>query len=270
MSVRKLLQLTNILVYLFMITVYYLAEGIPLGGYTTNEIAAMYPSILIPASITFKTWGIIYLLLGAFVIYQSKGLFQRRKSDYTFLYQVGWLFVISSLMNSAYLVAWHYQRIGLSLMIMALLLLTLTGIYLRLQINKKSVGKNEKRFVHLPFQVYLGLATIAIIVNGAAWLVSINWKGWGLPPVLWAIIVIILVALVTVAVLRRRRDTAYALVILWAYLGILIKRIQEGPQQYPGVMITTVLCMAVIVLMLNPIVKRNQPMTLNNSSITLH
>jgi len=104
------------------------------------------------------------------------------------------------------------------------LLATLIAIYLRLNIGKAKVSLKEKLLVHLPFSVYLGWITIAAIANVASALVSANWDGFGLSPEIWAVTVLTVALVITLAVIVTRRDIAYSLVIVWALGGIAVKQ----------------------------------------------
>jgi hypothetical protein len=90
------------------------------------------------------------------------------------------------------------------------------------------VAMAEKLAVHVPFSVYLGWITIASIANVAATLVSVNWDGFGIGPETWAALVILVALLISVLVVAIRKDVAYALVIIWALVGIAVK--QSGNQ----------------------------------------
>jgi hypothetical protein len=146
---------------------------------------------------------------------------------------MGWIF------------AWHYEIVPLSMAIMLLLLGCLLAIYLRLGIGKKGHTKKEQYLVHLPFSVYLGWITIATIANVTALLVDVNWNKFGLSEQFWGVVVIMVGIAITLSVLSRRQDVYYCLVVDWALLGILIKRLASSiPAQ--SVIIITILGLVVI------------------------
>lgn len=257
MSRKRLMQILNIVSYVIMICTIWLANRIPIGGYTTGQIAAMYPNLFNSVGVTISIWGIIYAYLGGFVIYQGKDFLKKACEESNYMNQIGWLFVISSLGNSCWILSWHYQKIGLSLIFMGILLLSLILIYYRLNINRSYVGRNEKRFVQLPFQIYLPWISIVAMGNVVTWLDSIKWNGFGISQAFWTILLIIIGALLTCRILQRRRDYVYGLVIFWTFLGIITKGISIDPQRNAPIILTTVFCMTAIVFQLNPRVKRN-------------
>jgi benzodiazapine receptor len=215
----------NIIAFVLTVLVNGLAGSTTLiGGKSTADISDMYPTLITPAGYVFSIWGVIYILLGIFVVFQA--LPSEKGKGYQ--NRIGWLFVLSSLLNIFWLFLWQYEYLSLSVVLMFLLLATLIAIYLRLNIGKSAVSLREKLAVHLPFSVYLGWITIASIANVAAFLVSENWDGFGINQETWATLIIIVALLITLLVIVTRRDVAYGLVIIWALVGIAVK--QSGNQ----------------------------------------
>jgi hypothetical protein len=215
-----LLQSLNVLAFAITITVNALASSLALNGRTTAEVSDLYPTLVTPAGYVFAIWGLIYVLLLVFVVFQALPS-QREKP---FLKQINVLFVLSSIFNVSWLFLWHYDQIVLSVALMFGLLASLIAVYLRLGIGKTSVTLKEKVFVHLPFSVYLGWITVASIANVAAALVSIQWDGFGLANDAWAVLVIAVALLITLAVIATRKDVAYSLVLVWALIGIAVNQ----------------------------------------------
>lgn len=191
-----------------------------IGGKTTADISNANPTLITPAGYVFSIWGIIYILLGIFVAFQA--LPSQKEKGYQ--ERIGWLFVLSSLLNIAWLFLWQFEYLSSSVFVMFLLLATLIAIYLRLNIGKSTVSLRERLAVHLPFSVYLGWITIASIANVAATLVSVNWDGFGISQQTWATLIIIIALLITLLVIATRRDVAYGLVVIWASVGIAVNQ----------------------------------------------
>lgn len=212
-----------------------------LGGKLTSAISDAYPTLVTPAGYVFSIWGVIYILLGIFVVYQALPSQKRRD----FHERIGWLFVLSSLFNIVWLFLWQYEYLGLSVVVMFLLLASLIAVYLRLNIGKSKVPLREKLAVHLPFSVYLGWITIATIADVSVTLVSVNWDGLGISQETWAILVVAIALLITLLVTATRKDIAYGLVIIWALLGIAVK--QSGN---PNIVMATEISAAVIAVAL--------------------
>jgi len=129
---------------------------------------------------------------------------------------------------------------------MLVLLASLLAVYLRLGIGTRPVSWTERLVVHLPFSVYLGWITVATVANLTAVLVHVGWNRFGASQELWTVVVLIVAALVALAVLFTRSDLFYALVILWAFLGILIKRLAVDSPPSRAIIVTLAVTMAAI------------------------
>lgn len=215
----------NILAFVLTILVNSLAGSTTiLGGKNTAQISDANPTLITPAGYVFSIWGIIYILLGVFVVYQALPSQQGKE----FQRKIGWLFALSSFANIIWIFLWQFEILSLSLVLMFMLLASLILIYTRLGIGKSEVSVRERLAVQVPFSVYLGWITIASIANVAVLLVSLNWDGFGINADTWAILVVIVALLISILVVATRKDIAYGLVIIWALVGISVK--QSGNQ----------------------------------------
>ena len=229
--------------FVVMVVVNALANILPLNGISTGEVSDSYPNLFAPAGFTFAIWGLIYLLLGATVLYQL-GLFRGNEQvDTTLLRKIGFMFAVSSLTNAAWIIAWHYDRIALSLILMVLLFLYLADIIVN--INAADLSTREKWFLRLPFSVYFGWITVALIANATTLLVSLGWDRFGLSESAWTIIILSVGALIGIITALRFNDIAYMLVFIWAYIGILVKHLSPSgfDGQYRGVILMLIVCL---------------------------
>jgi len=244
---KRLLQAGNILSVLIAIMVNALAVLLPLNGKTTQELSDKLPNFFVPAGLTFSIWGIIYILWIVFAIYQARDLFKKDEITMPFLSQITWLFILSGVANSVWIFLWHYEYVGLSLLVMILLLGCLLAIYVRLKIGKTSVTMREKLCVHVPFSVYLGWITVATIANVTAFLVSIQWDGFGIDQLTWTILIIAVGTLLTYLMLALRKDLAFSLVVLWAFFGIWLKRMAQ-PNTITDINVATTVSIAIVLI----------------------
>jgi translocator protein len=248
------LRYANIIAFILTVAINGLAGSTTLiGGQNTAAISNKYTTLITPAGYVFAIWGIIYLLLGVFVIYQA--LPRERGSDYHG--KIGWLFVLSSIVNIAWIFVWQYEYLAVSVGLIVVYLLTLIAIYLRVNIGKAKVRTSEKLAVHLPFSVYLGWLSIATIANISLTLVASNWDGFGISPETWAIIVVAVALVLTMLMLRTRKDIAYALVVIWALVGISINQTNQNVVLVTqiGAIIATVAMLVIVALL---VVKRRK------------
>lgn len=221
----------NILLFAVMIVMNYLANALPLNNKTTGALSDALPNLFVPAGLTFSIWGIIYLLVAAFCFIQFKG------SNQVVIEKIGWLFSISCLLNAIWIVAWHYQRIPVSLLIMAGLLITL--IYINMIIRDLPFG-----IIKAAFGIYLGWICIAIIANVTALFVHYNWNGFGISEVAWTIIMISAGVLIVSLALLRLQNPFIGLSVIWAFLGIYLKRQDD----YRTIAITAIISLAVVAI----------------------
>lgn len=249
MSRRNLLlplSILNLLGFLGTVVVNGLANALPINDMTTGELSDSYPNLFVPAGLTFSIWGLIYALLAIFVIYQLVPSARRDAQKASFVQKIGPFFFISSLANIGWIFAWHYEHVALSLVLMLILLGCLIAIYLRLNIGVAEATKAEKYLVHLPFSVYLGWITIATIANVTALLVDLNWDTFGLGEQFWAVTVIVVGIAIALSALFARRDVYYCLVVDWALLGILLKRLSVTTVPDQSVVAVTIAGLALI------------------------
>lgn len=196
-----------------------LANSLPLNNQTTGEISDRFEVYFVPAGYVFAIWGVIYLALIGFGIYQALPA-QRNNSR---LESLGFWFFLSCLANIAWLFCWHYELFALSVVVMLVLLASLIICYLRIDIGSYPTSVAEFLFVNLPFSLYLGWITVATIANVTSVLEFYNWSGWGVAPEMWAVIMLAAAGLVSAVVSLTRSDVVYALVIIWAVIGIAVK-----------------------------------------------
>jgi hypothetical protein len=129
---------------------------------------------------------------------------------------------------------------------MLVLLGSLLAIYVRLNIGRGKRTGAEKAFVHAPFSVYLGWISVATVANITTFLVNAGWGRFGLSEVFWTVLVLVVVAVITILMLALRSDVGYGLVILWAFAGIIIKRLAVDTVTILPLLVTLIVTMGLI------------------------
>ena len=213
-------QIANALSVVIALTVNILASALPLNGQNTGEISDRFPVYFVPAGYVFAIWSVIFIGWIAFAIYQ----FQPAQKESPRLRNLGYLFAISGLFNAAWLVCWHYNLFGLSVLVMLTLLALLIASYLKLNVGRTPVSNAEKWSVELPFSVYLGWISVATVANVSDWLYLVNWNGFGIAPQAWAVIMIVIASVLGVLMTLTRRDSGYVFVLAWSFAGIALKQ----------------------------------------------
>jgi len=216
---KKTLQIANGIAYLLVVIVNYVSVTGALNNNTIGEISDSYNSLFTPAGYAFSIWGIIYMLLLGFIIYQGRSLFTKAKND-EFILHTGWWFVWSCVFNSLWVFAWVYNYTGLSCIIIFLLLISLFKIVLNNRMELDDVPFPKIVFLWWPFVIYSGWVTVASIVNVSSYLVKLKWDGFGISEVTWAIVMISIAVLINILLTWKRNMREFALVGVWSLIGI--------------------------------------------------
>ena len=246
----RLLQIGNIIGAFLTVIINSLANIIPIGGKNTGELSDNIPNLFVPTGLTFAIWGVIYILIIIFAIYLGRDLLKKENITNHFVEKVSFFFIVASLANILWIFLWHYEQVLLSLLAMILLFVSLLAIYIRLNIGIEKVSIKDKLFVHVPISVYIGWITVATIANVTAVLVTIGWDGFGISEDIWTILVIIVATIITILVLIKRKDYAYSGVIIWALLGIYLKRISNDAIYGIKTQIAYTTAIAIIILLI--------------------
>jgi len=194
-----------------MVYMNYLANALPINGKTTGQLSDAYPNLFVPAGITFSIWGIIYLLLATYCVVQFL------PASKEIAMKISWLLIISCVFNGSWIVAWHYQKLPLSLIIMVGLLVSL--ILINLQLKDLPMG-----LLKAAFGIYLGWICIATIANVTTLLVHSGWGGLGISEETWSMIMIATGTMIVSLSVIRIDNPFIGLSVIWAFTGIIIKR----------------------------------------------
>lgn len=219
MKNRKTFIWLNIITFVITLVVNFLATNLPLNNISTGEISDMFDIYFVPAAYVFSIWGLIYLMLLGFVVYQAlpKNINSER------LARIDPWFVISNFANALWLVSFHYLRFQLSLVLMLILLVSLIIIFLKLNIGKEKVGGGDLWLVNVPFSTYLGWITVATIANATQVLYAAGWGGFGIAPEIWLVIMLTAAVVISAVMSFTRKNVPHALVLIWAFIGIAVR-----------------------------------------------
>jgi hypothetical protein len=216
-------RLAALAAFIFMVALNALANILPINGVDTGAVSDSYPNLFAPAGVTFAIWGVIYLLLGVYTIYQ---LMPKDEDMRELTRKLALPYIVTSLANGAWILAWHYGMIPVSMILMLVILASL--IYIGGAIFRRNLTKVQMFLVAVPFSVYFGWISVATIANATVLFVDMGWKGFGIPEAIWTATVMAVGALVASIIMITRRDAAYGFVFIWAYGGILLKHTSEA------------------------------------------
>jgi hypothetical protein len=234
---------------LLTIAVNGLANGLPLNGQGTGEISDRFDIYFVPAGYVFSIWGLIYLGLLVFSIYQALPM----QRDNELLKRIAPAYWIGSLANAAWIFLWHYEFFYLTLIAMLTILASLIYIHAKLFESKDDLGRNLKWFVKYPFSIYLGWISVATIANVSQVLFYSGWDGWGISSESWAVLMISVATTLGLLMQWRENDTPYVLVLVWAFVGIALKQSSNLLVANTAWVSSGILALVVII---NPFLKR--------------
>jgi hypothetical protein len=221
---NTLRQIIVVLSILVTISINILADALPINGLNTGQISDTFQVYFVPAGYVFAIWGIIYIGLIAYAVYQA--LPAQRENPR--MQATGWWVVLGGLANSMWIFLWHYELFVGTLGAMLILLATLIAVYLRLGIGQTKVSVGETWAVRVPFSIYLGWITVATVANVSDVLDFLKWNQFGISAAAWMVVGLVAVLVIAGLMNFLRCDVAYGVVILWALAGIAVKFPQEG------------------------------------------
>ena len=210
------------LLFVGVIAVNALANILPINGYNTGQISAFYPNAFVPAGFTFSIWGVIYLLLLFYTIGYTYYSLKRQAypKAYRFIERINSYFLLTCIFNMAWIVAWHYLQIELSVLIMLLFLTTLIQLFLKTKTTAHDLNLTQRFILQTPFIVYLGWISVATIANITALLVAYKWTAFSIAPVYWSAAMIVIAIVLALLMVKKFQAVSFTLVVAWALWGI--------------------------------------------------
>lgn len=235
-------QWVNIAATIVVIIVNGLANALPIAGRTTGQVSDSFPVVFVPAGYVFSIWGLIYLGLIAFTVYQA----MPAQRDNPVLEKIGYLYAINCAANSLWILFWHNLMLPVTVLLMLVVLGTLIAIYLRVDIGRATpASSREKWSVHVPFSVYLGWITVATVANISMALYDAGWNGFGISGATWTVLLLIVAAGLGLAMTYMRQDLGYNLVLVWAFIGIAVSQAALRSVVFAAALLVIVLVLAV-------------------------
>ena len=204
------------------VIVNWLATTSQINNVSTAAVSDAHPTLLTPQSYTFSIWGIIYLLLLIYVLFQ---LFSHELGKDRILAQTAIWFVVSCIANIGWLFAWHYEQLIVSEIAIALLLYSLARIVAL--VSTKEHTFSNMLSLELPFGFYAGWITVATVVNTAVLLLDIGWDGFGIAWFVWLIIVLLMATFIALAATRTTDNIAFPAAMIWGFVGILLRYLPD-------------------------------------------
>lgn len=244
----RFFQILNIVALIVTIGVNYLSNTGFFNNETMASISGKFQNLFTPAGYAFSIWGLIYLGLLGFVIYYGPFTKNTEAKEKT-VSNIGWWFVISCVANCLWIIAWLYEYTLLSIPIMIVILISLMKI---IHNNKGTIETKDFQttvFLRLPFYIYSGWISVALIANVSAYLKKIEWSGFGFSETTWTIIMFAVATLVHLYMVWKRDMVSFALVAVWALVAIAVANQNHNETVYISAIVIA------IFLALNAVIK---------------
>ncbi|MFN3668365.1 MAG: hypothetical protein ACK4VY_03585 [Brevundimonas sp.] len=197
-------------------------------GQSPGEFAADSDETLRVASYAFSIWGLIYLWLLAYAVRQV--LPQTREN--ALIHGLGWPSVGALLGIGAWVVAAAFDWEGATVVLIfgSLLVLLLPMLARAGDIRALDRRDRDRWFVIWPLAMLTGWLTVAAPVN----LLTVVTGNGDLPdivsPTVWAIMAVVVVAVVGLGVTARIRTLAYGLPIAWGLAAVYVaEQVRNSP-----------------------------------------
>ncbi len=245
----SLRQLGVILALALTIGINVLANALPLNGQTTAAISDRYPLLITPPGYVFSIWGVIYLGLIGYALYQALPM----QAANPRLQAVARWFWFSCAGNILWLLFWHYNLPLLSLPAMLMVLGGLIASFLALR-SQGTPSASERWLAQVPFSIYLGWICVATLVNGGVFLYELGWRDTGNGGIISTMVLLALAAGLGWWFARRYRDGAIPLVVAWASSGIALKQAAIVPLAT----VAWIVAIAALIAALSAVVNRNR------------
>ena len=200
-----------LLSFLSMIVINGIANTIGINGKKTGEISNQIHVLFMPAGYVFSIWTLIYFLLAIWLILQFRSSIKNQNST------IWPLFIATSFFNISWLLSWHYEYFFISIIVMVGLLISLILLYLCYPIGDYHFSGR------LPFSIYLGWISVALMANISFVLKYYEWSGFGMSEQWWANILLLLATLLAMYIRYYNKDILFPLVVIWSFIGISIQ-----------------------------------------------
>lgn len=219
---KKTLALLNLFSVVLVIGVNYVSQAIRINETTIGEVSNKYFNLFTPASYAFAIWGLIFLALLAYGIFQvRRAFFSDKQSD--FIEQTGYWFVLANLLNCSWVFAFAYEYTGLSVVIMLGILLSLIKIILNTNMERWDAPIGIIAFIWWPICLYSGWIAVATIANVSAYLSKLGWEGGFLSESTWTIVMILVATVLNLVMIKTRNMREFAAVGVWALFAIYVR-----------------------------------------------
>lgn len=219
---KKTLAIVNLFSVILVLLVNGLSQSQRWNDTTIGEMSDQYENLFTPAGYAFAIWGLIFLMLVGYALFQIRRAFFSKK-DSPFIEQTGWWFAIANVCNASWVVAFMYGYVGLSVVIMLGILISLLQVIRKTNMERWDAPIEIIAFVWWPVCIYAGWIAVATIANFSAFFASIEFTGDAFTQIIWTMVMITIAVLVNAFMVWLRNMREFAIVGVWALIAIYIR-----------------------------------------------
>ncbi len=234
----KTLAIMNIVLFAATIVVNTLGALGFINDSSQSDVSKMFPTMITPAGFTFSIWGVIYTVIGVSLLVMLAK--HRQKDHQKQIESISVLFWLSCAINMLWIIAFDYQIMWLSVVLIVALFACVLSIIKRLA----ALHPRAETTATLGFGLYGGWLAIASVVNVCAFLVSQGFQFWSQEQLFYTV----LLAVFVVGVLfltKVHKNTLFNMAIAWAFFGIAQ---QASVEEYSYLYSVLVIGIALLVL----------------------
>lgn len=227
-AMQKAMAYGQIALFVVMVALNYLATSEDAGAvaFTNSQIADTHPVYGLPQGWAFAIWGIIFMTLGLYTVYQALPASCYGGFDDEIVQKIRLPVIGLEVFNSAWNFLFGWEAYWMALLDIVLYDILLWVVIRRARVNYFAPLPNmspwkalrTKLFVAMPFSVHAAWVTVASVLNIQ---VNLLEEGWMPSPSFSIGCCWLAVTIGVCLTIFPHADLPYALVTLWALGGII-------------------------------------------------
>lgn len=219
---KQLLWLNTIGYILMLLTSFEGATGF-IGGVTIPMIGETQgQTLLTPAPYAFSIWGLIYLLIAGYIVFQWRQ-FKAGDNSQSLLPSGLW-FALSCVFYVTWILTWLKGFIWLPFLAMVSIFYCLWQLVKNLKLQFGNPEKSIVFWVWYPIAIYIGWVTLALSINTVVVLQSIFTQPPFFSGVTWAILALALITSIYLLYDSSRDMYETSLVGVWGFIAIAVEQ----------------------------------------------
>lgn len=223
---KKKLAILNLLSVILVVAVNGFSQAQRWNGTTIGEISTQYDNLFTPAGYAFSIWGFIFLGLIGYAVFGIKRAFFSNKGT-PHIRQTGYWFCIANVLNTCWVLAFIYDYVWLSVLIMLGILVSLLKIVLKTNMERWDAPIEIIAFVWWPICFYSGWIAVATIANISAFLIKLGVDLSQTAQIITTMVMITIAVYINLLMINLRNMREFALVGAWALFAIFIKHYEN-------------------------------------------